>query len=72
MNFTNAVKKSMADQGIRSGELARRMGYSPQYITDLLAGHRRWNETTMDKACQALGMKIQVVKDKDNNNKPVT
>jgi len=37
------------------------MGYSPQYITDLLAGHRRWNETTMDKACQVLGIKIEVV-----------
>lgn len=63
MNFSDAVKKSMAAQGIRPNELARKMGYSPQYITDLLAGHRRWNETTMGKACQALGMKIEVVKD---------
>lgn len=67
MNFTDAVKRSMADQGIRPGALARKMGYSPQYIADLLAGHRRWNETTMDKACQALGIKIEVVEDNKNS-----
>lgn len=61
MNFTDIAKKSMEAQGIKPSELARKMGYSPQYITDLLAGHRRWNETTMDKACQVLGIKIEVV-----------
>jgi len=65
VNFTNAIKKSMEVQGIRPGELAKKMGYSSQYITDLLAGHRRWNETTINKACQALGIKIEVVKDQN-------
>lgn len=32
------------------------MNYTPQYIHDLLVGKRRWNETTMTKTCEALGI----------------
>ncbi len=39
-------------------ELANKMGYCVQYVSDLLSGRRRWNETTMKKACEVLGIKV--------------
>lgn len=59
MDFTETVKKCMADQKVRPSDLAKATGYSVQYIIDLLAGHRRWNETTMSKVSQVLGIKIR-------------
>lgn len=63
MSFTQAVRTKMAATGISASELARRSGYSQQYICDLLAGRRRWNESTMSKVCQVLGIRIQFVDD---------
>lgn len=48
----------MAELKIKPIILARKMGYSPQYISHLLTGRKRWNETTMDKVCQILGLSI--------------
>jgi len=53
MNFNEIVKKSMADRKIRPSDLARATGYSQQYM-----GHRRWNETTIDKVSQVLGIEV--------------
>ena len=63
MDFTKAVKEKMKQNNMNNSDLARETGYSPQYICDLLAGHRRWNETTIDKACKALGITIEFVYD---------
>ncbi|MDH7577153.1 MAG: helix-turn-helix transcriptional regulator [Bacillota bacterium] len=59
MNFTQTVKELMGLQNINASNLAKKMGYSPQYISDLLAGKKRWNETTMSKACNVLGIKVK-------------
>lgn len=59
MNFTQTVKELMGLQNINASNLAKKMGYSPQYISDLLAGKKRWNETTMSKACDVLGIKVK-------------
>lgn len=61
LNFSGAFKKAMAIRGLNAGIVARRMGYSPQYISDLLIGYRRWNETTITKACEVLGLKLTIV-----------
>lgn len=61
MNFTQVVKKKMKQSNLNGTDLARKTGYSVTYICDLLAGHRRWNETTMAKVCKALGIKIEFV-----------
>jgi transcriptional regulator with XRE-family HTH domain len=58
MNFSRTVKQVMSRKNINASDLARKMGYSPQYISDLLACKKRWNETTMEKACDALGISI--------------
>lgn len=59
MEFTKVVKKCMYKKGLRPRDLARGTGYSQQYISDLLSGNRRWNETTMNKICQFLNIRIR-------------
>lgn len=60
MNFSEAVKVAMSKTGIKRAELAKATGYSYQYILDLLAGERRWNEDSINKVCDALGIEIQI------------
>jgi transcriptional regulator with XRE-family HTH domain len=62
-NFSSVVNNKLKEKNLKAIDLARETGYSPQYICDLLAGHRRWNETTIDKACKALGITIEFVYD---------
>ncbi|WP_085523885.1 helix-turn-helix domain-containing protein [Tuberibacillus sp. Marseille-P3662] len=58
MNFSNVVKEKMQQKKITNAQLAREIGYSAQYLSDLIAGERRWNEDTINKVCSALGLKI--------------
>jgi transcriptional regulator with XRE-family HTH domain len=51
----------MKSQNVNTTELAARMGYSIQHVSDLLLGQRRWNETSIDRACEALGLHIEFV-----------
>jgi transcriptional regulator with XRE-family HTH domain len=62
MTVSEQIKKEMESQNIDPIELSRRMGYSFQYIYDLFKGRRRWNETTITKACKALGLEISIIK----------
>ena len=62
MKFGDELKQYMYEQGVKPSHLARLTGYSAGYISDLFAGERRWNETTMNKACNALGLEIKLVK----------
>jgi transcriptional regulator with XRE-family HTH domain len=54
------IKTRMQEMGVSTSELARRTGYTKQHIHDLLAGRRRWNETTLSKACAALGLELVI------------
>lgn len=58
MDFSALAKKRMGELGMRPSELARKTGYSVQYIIDLLAGHRRWNETTISRVSKVLGITV--------------
>ena len=51
LNFTATVKARMKVLEMKPVELARETGYSAQYISELLSGRKRWNETTMNKVC---------------------
>lgn len=61
MVISSAIKGAMRDKAITSAELARRMGCTPQHVSDLLSGKRRWNETTLMKACDALELQLAFV-----------
>lgn len=60
MKMSNEIKKVLQEKEMTASDLARMIGYSPQYIHNLLDGNRRWNETTIEKTCQALGLELQV------------
>jgi transcriptional regulator with XRE-family HTH domain len=65
MNFTKIVKARMKELDVNMTVLAGRMGYSINYISDLLKGDRRWNETTMAKACAALKLEARFIRSED-------
>jgi transcriptional regulator with XRE-family HTH domain len=70
MNFTSVVKERLKETGMKRSVLARATGYSAQHIYDLLSGERRWNEESINKVCEVLGLKVEVVaeeKDGDLN-----
>ncbi len=61
LNFTATVKARMKVLEMKPVELARETGYSAQYISELLSGRKRWNETTINKVCAVLGIKALFV-----------
>lgn len=65
MSFSKVVKHALVDNDMTPSELARITGYSVQYIANLLNGNRRWNEESMLKVCDALGLELSVVKKKE-------
>jgi len=58
MNFSERVKAILTERGMKASELARITGYSAAYISDLLAGERRWNQDSIDRVCEALGIEV--------------
>ncbi|MEV2911150.1 helix-turn-helix transcriptional regulator [Paenibacillus larvae] len=61
MVFSKSVKHRLIDQNLNSSKLARLTNLSPQYMHNLLNGKRRWNEDTMLKVCDALGLEMRVI-----------
>lgn len=66
MTFSEAIKKSLEAKNLTPSDLARMTGYTPQYIHEILAGKKRWNETTMSKACDALEVELNIIERKNN------
>lgn len=64
-NFSDAVKHRLIDVDKSPSELAREIGYSPQYVLALVKGKKRWNEQLMDKVCDVLDLEIKVVAKKE-------
>lgn len=60
MNFTEAVRQAMEKSNLKKSDIAKGTGYSHQYISDLLGGDRRWNEDSINKVCEVLGIKIAI------------
>jgi len=60
MKFSESVKKFLKNRDLTPSDLARLTGYTPQYIHNLLEGNRRWNETTINRTCEALGLEIKI------------
>lgn len=58
MNFTEIVKSAMKNKGLNTADVARGSGYSYQHIYDLLAGERRWNEESINRVSEVLGIQI--------------
>jgi predicted transcriptional regulator len=61
VDFSKSIGKVLNQQNITPSDLARMTGYSAQYILDVMKGNRRWNETTLTKTCDVLGLEIKLV-----------
>jgi len=62
MGFSEMIKKVLEANRLTPSDLARMTGYTPQYIHEILSGKKRWNETTIYKACEALDLEVKVMK----------
>ncbi|MGN7470378.1 helix-turn-helix domain-containing protein [Brevibacillus sp. SAFN-007a] len=60
MSFTEAIKGALKNKELTPSDLARMTGYTPQYIHEILSGKKRWNETTIYRACEALDLEIEI------------
>jgi hypothetical protein len=60
-NFSEVVKCVLVSKSIDIPTFAEKMGFSVQYIYDLLSGRngRRWNSDSIERACNFLGIEIQ-------------
>lgn len=67
--FSEIVKESMAIKNLKNVDLAKLVGHSPQYISELISGKRRWNEDSMSKVCSALNIRVNYETEKEGSAK---
>ena len=60
-NVTEDLLVILEDMDVSKKELARRLGKSPSYVTQLLSGARNMTLGTLSDVCFAVGIKPQVV-----------
>ena len=58
--FTEEVFRLMEEQGVSRGELARRLGTSPAYVTKILRGNANFTLASMVKLARALGSELGI------------
>jgi cyanate lyase len=58
--ITDSIKFAMSEQDVNISELANLTGFSTTYISKLLRGEKRWNETTIQKTLNALSLEIEI------------
>ena len=59
-NLSQIVKQKMKEKNLKVADLARLTDCSVPYCYDLLRGRRRWNEDTMSRFAEALGIEIVI------------
>jgi Predicted transcriptional regulators len=69
MKISEGIKEILNARNLTQSDLARMIGYTPQYIHEILSGRKRWNETTLIKACDALGLVIDIVEFKHDSSR---
>ena len=69
MNITDPIKNEMRRTNTQTTQLAQMMGISISYASDILTGRKRWNQDTIEKACEALDLEIVVRKKRIKTDK---
>ena len=59
LKFSEVVKSVLDNRQISITQLAKDLKLSIPYVSDLIKGNRRWNETRMIEASQILGITIE-------------
>jgi len=54
--FRELVRQRLKEKNLTVLDLSDLTGLSVPYLYDLLRGRRRWNEDTIAKVCEALGI----------------
>lgn len=62
-NFSEVVKSELTRQEKSVAEFASEMGFSLQYTYNLInrKGDKRWNEDSIQRACEILKIEVQFV-----------
>lgn len=60
MKFSKAVMYALEKQNISVADFANKMNFSIQHTYGLMRNSKRWNEDSINKACEILGLKIEV------------
>jgi hypothetical protein len=62
-SFSEVIKNELKTQEMSVATFANKMHFSLQYTYNLInrKGDKRWNEDSMQKACDVLGIEIQFV-----------
>ncbi|CVK18512.1 hypothetical protein [Sporomusa sphaeroides] len=62
-DFCEVVKNELKSQGMNVSTFADKMGFSLQYTYNLInrKGDKRWNEDSIQRACEILEIKIQFI-----------
>ncbi len=58
--INEAVREKLIAKNMSASELAKELNITPQHMSNLLNGKRRWNETLLSKVFQAPDIKIQI------------
>lgn len=60
MKFSRVVREKLRENDVSVAVFASKLGFSYQYVYDLLNGRggRRWNEDSMNKACEILDLEL--------------
>lgn len=60
LEFADQVNRSMEEQGITRAELARRLGTTPAYVTQVLRGDVNFTLATLLKLANAVGADLEL------------
>jgi len=58
MDFSKIARRVIAEKQIKITDIQKKTGYSLQYLYELIAGKRRWNEDTISKIYDVLGIEL--------------
>lgn len=63
-----AIKEAIKIKQTNSRQVAKKIGFSPSYISEILNGQKRINETLEDKLCKELDIEKSYIIRKDDTN----
>lgn len=58
--INEAIHEGLTIKNMTASDLARELKITPQHVSNLLNGKRRWNETLLNKVVQILGIEVQI------------
>lgn len=71
LDVTEAVSAAMEEEGISKAQLAKRLGKTKGFISQLLSGGRNLTLRTLAGLVDALGYRIKITVSKDYERKPI-